>query len=98
MEMSGNLLERVVTIGNTVGRGFTGLHGNGSLSTAGHATTIAWPGLISGQLTGASGSGFRGGAWNLVATYMRVSDRSSAAIASTVRVNSRGFRGIRLAP
>ena len=98
MEMSGNLWERTVTIGNATGRAFTGLHGNGSLSTAGHATTSAWPGLISGELTGATGSGFRGGDWNNDASYMLVSDRLVAANTSSIRFNNSGFRGIRLAP
>ncbi len=98
MEMSGNLWERTVSIGNADGRAFTGLHGNGSLSTAGHATTSAWPGLISGELTGATGGGFRGGVWLSNATLIRVSDRTNAANTDTARNYARGFRGIRLAP
>lgn len=35
MELSGNLWERAVTVGNATGRDFTGLHGNGALSTNG---------------------------------------------------------------
>ncbi|HRV13636.1 MAG TPA: SUMF1/EgtB/PvdO family nonheme iron enzyme, partial [Tenuifilaceae bacterium] len=61
MELSGNLWERAVTVGNATGRDFTGLHGNGALSTNGHANETAWPGLTSGEVTGATGSGFRGG-------------------------------------
>ncbi|MFN9518220.1 MAG: hypothetical protein ACK574_00620 [Bacteroidota bacterium] len=98
MEMSGNLWERAVTIGNTDGRAFTGLHGSGLLSTAGHATTTAWPGLTSGEVTGATGSGLRGGAWFQAATTMRVSDRNFVVITLTNRASERGFRGVRLAP
>lgn len=97
MEMSGNLWERAVTIGDATGRAFTGLHGSGLLSRAGHATTTAWPGLTSGEVTGANGSGFRGASWYFSAPILRVSDRSSAASVSSVRGSYQGFRGVRSA-
>ena len=98
MELSGNLWERAVTVGNATGRDFTGLHGNGALSTNGHANETAWPGLTSGEVTGATGSGFRGGNWYSNATNMRVSDRSRAAGTSTFRTYNCGFRAVRVAP
>ncbi len=98
MELSGNLWERAVTVGNATGRDFTGLHGNGALSTNGHANETAWPGLTSGEVTGATGSGFRGGSWHFNASYMRVSGRNSAAATHSVRLNSYGFRAVRVAP
>jgi formylglycine-generating enzyme required for sulfatase activity len=73
MELSGNLWERPVTIGNATGRLFTGLHGNGTLNTTGDADVTNWPG------TGATGSGFRGGNWPYVTSFARVSDRYNAA-------------------
>ncbi len=98
MELSGNLWERPVTIGNATGRAFTGVHGDGVLSANGHANQTAWPGLSSGQVTGATGSGFRGGDWNDIATIMRASFRSRAALTSTGRDGSYGFRGVRVVP
>ncbi|MDA0309802.1 MAG: SUMF1/EgtB/PvdO family nonheme iron enzyme, partial [Bacteroidetes bacterium] len=98
MEMSGNLWERVVTIGNADGRGFTGVHGNGRLSANGHANQTSWPGLSSGEVTGASGSGFRGGDWVDVASYARVSDRTYAASTESIRGGHYGFRGVRVFP
>ena len=98
MEMSGNLWERAVTIGNADGRGFTGVHGNGRLSSGGHANETSWPGLSSGEVTGASGSGFRGGGWVNAASSARVSDRFYAAAATTARFSSYGFRGVRVFP
>jgi len=98
MELSGNLWERAVTVGNATGRDFTGLHGNGALSTNGHANETAWPGLTSGEVTGATGSGFRGGLWNGNAAYMRVSGRYNAANTNTARGNRYGFRAVRVAP
>ncbi len=98
MELSGNLWERAVTVGNATGRDFTGLHGNGALSTNGHANETAWPGLTSGEVTGATGSGFRGGNWSSYATLMRVSVRYNAASTGPARVSRYGFRAVRVAP
>jgi formylglycine-generating enzyme required for sulfatase activity len=98
MELSGNLREWPVTIGNATGRAFTGVHGNGALSDAGHADVFAWPGLNSGQVTGAYGSGLRGGAWSAPADNLRTSDRRFAADIFTNRYDSFGFRGVRSVP
>jgi len=98
MELSGNLWERTVTVGNNDGRAFTGVHGNGALSTNGHANETAWPGLTGspGEVTGATGSGFRGGGWINLASFMRASDRVLAAYLDTFRSFSGGFRGVRV--
>ncbi len=98
MELSGNLWERAVTVGNADGRAFTGLHGNGTLSTNGHANVTAWPGLNSGEVTNATGSGFRGSDWNDGATFMRASARDFAGHTDTSRNVSYGFRGVRTMP
>ena len=99
MEMSGGVWERIVTVGDATGRGFTGTHGDGVLGADGNATGVSsWPG------TDAVGSGFRGGVWDSPDTYMRISDRGVAALASSVRggnsdnVGTRGFRAVRTAP
>jgi formylglycine-generating enzyme required for sulfatase activity len=101
MELSGNLWERPVTVGNADGRAYTGVHGDGALSTNGNATETAWPGLTGspGEVTGASGSSLRGG--NLVATTaeaLQVSRRIFAASTETIRNITYGFRAVRLAP
>jgi len=98
MELSGNLWERAVTIGNPEGRAFTGVHGDGVLSANGHANQTAWPGLSSGQVTGATGSGFRGGYWDVPASLMRASDRFIAARTAPIRIDGYGFRGVRVVP
>jgi len=92
MELSGNLYERAVTIGNATGRGFTGVHGDGSLDGSGDANVSAWPG------TNAEGAGFRGGIWYFGTAYLRVSARASAAYTSPPRVYAYGFRCVRLVP
>jgi formylglycine-generating enzyme required for sulfatase activity len=98
MELSGNLWERPVTLGNTTGRAFDGTSGDGALSTNGHANTATWPGLSSGEVTGATGSGFRGGPWYYAASYARVADRVSAAYSHTGRVINYGVRCARASP
>lgn len=92
MEMSGNLLEHFITAGNSMGRSFTGLHGNGMVNTAGNSDVAGWPGISS------YGAGFRGGYWSYYAWYMRVSDRSGAAGTDAGHYDSDGGRGGRTAP
>jgi hypothetical protein len=73
VDLSGNLGEMVVNISTTAGRSFTGLHGDGFLSTNGHANVAFWPGMngntnvsvangSTGEITagGHAGSGTRG--------------------------------------
>ncbi len=92
MEMSGNVREHPVTIGHATGRSFTGAHGNGALTSVGNADTSMWPG------TDAVGAGFRGGAWHIGSTVLRVSSRSIAASTFAGRSDVVGFRAVRSAP
>ncbi len=100
MELSGNLWERSVSVGNiAAGRAYTGLHGNGVLSTNGHANVSNWPSPnASGEITTATGSGQRGGTFNTQTSNMRISDRTVAASTVSTRNNSNGFRGVRSTP
>ncbi|HMQ05913.1 MAG TPA: SUMF1/EgtB/PvdO family nonheme iron enzyme [Saprospiraceae bacterium] len=97
MELSGNLWERAVTIGNADGRSYTGEHGDGVLSVAGHSNELTWPGLVSGVVTGSTGSGFRGGGYLSVALDLKVSFRNFAATSITNRFNDTGLRLVRSA-
>jgi len=109
MEMSGNLWTRVVTVGNTEGRNFSGTHGDGMLSSSGDQTgNIDWPG------TNAVGSGFRGGNYNYDSDWAMTSDRDLAVHIVTLRYETLsknyaghtingyrgtfGFRCVRTAP
>ncbi|MFZ4547179.1 MAG: formylglycine-generating enzyme family protein [Bacteroidales bacterium] len=100
MELSGNLYERPVKVGNATGRAFTGEHGNGALSANGHANETAWPGLTGspGEVTGANGSGLRGGCWACTAELIRASERYWAEATNTLRESTFGFRAVRLVP
>ena len=86
MEMSGNLWERSVTVGNATGRAFTGLHGDGSLDASGDADVTNWPG------TDAVGIGFRGGDHISGESNLRASSRSYAALTYAGRGHDSGFR------
>jgi formylglycine-generating enzyme required for sulfatase activity len=92
MEMSGNALERVVSVGNSTGRAFTDVNGDGVLNATGDANQPTWPG------TGATGAGFRGGGWNSNFTDCRISDRIYASATNNSRYASYGGRGVRTAP
>ncbi|HPN87892.1 MAG TPA: hypothetical protein PLH56_00955 [Candidatus Omnitrophota bacterium] len=102
MELSGNLKEQIVTIGNASGRNFAGSHGNGQLTIVpgyeGNADNSDWPGIdgvVSRGVTSATGSGFKGGSWEDAASRLRISDRSEAAKISTQSFNNVGGRGVR---
>ncbi|MDP8212431.1 MAG: hypothetical protein P9X22_03950 [Candidatus Zapsychrus exili] len=104
MELSGNLRERIVTIGNAAGRSFIGSHGDGVLSIdssyEGNATNADWPGIddvATRGITNAGGSGFKGGSWEdqSSGTRLRTSDRNNAAETSTAAYSNAGGRGAR---
>jgi formylglycine-generating enzyme required for sulfatase activity len=92
MEMSGNLFERSVTVGNVNGRAFTGAVGDGKLNATGDADAANWPD------TSANGAGFRGGRWSSIWTGLRVSGRNSAAGVDPNRAETYGGRVVRSAP
>ncbi|MBN1998549.1 SUMF1/EgtB/PvdO family nonheme iron enzyme [candidate division KSB1 bacterium] len=98
MEMSGNLSEGTVTIDNIAGRGYSGTHGDGILSSNGHATNSDWPGYSGGEVTGADGSGSRGGSWDVPDIIASVSARDFAHDPYSHRDRIFGFRCVRSAP
>jgi formylglycine-generating enzyme required for sulfatase activity len=92
MEMSGNVWERVVSVGNPTGRAFSDVNGDGVLNATGDANQATWPG------TGATGAGFRGGVWSLNFTVSRISDRQYSSNINSARHQNFGGRGVRTAP
>ncbi len=106
MELSGNTMERTVTLGNSYGRAFSGTNGDGVLSSAssyeGNATNTDWPGIddiTERGVTGSDGSGLKGGSWNTVtAGLIAVSDRTYSSLSDSSRSSSYGGRCARTAP
>lgn len=90
-EMSTNLSELCISIGNAYGRVFTGRNGDGRLSEDGFADEIGWP-----QRDGIGG-GYRGGCIGNEQGHMCVSVRVEAAVAIdyTHRHIPWGFRAVR---
>lgn len=93
MELSDNVHEQAVTVGNTTGRGFMGTHGDGFLSAGGDADAPSWPG------TGGTGAGLRGASYDAyIVTSGTISSRGSAATAPSSKGYKQGFRAVRTAP
>ncbi|MEL6969887.1 MAG: SUMF1/EgtB/PvdO family nonheme iron enzyme [Bacteroidota bacterium] len=88
MELSGNVYERAITVGNPEGRGFTGQHGDGTISGAGTANVPNWP-------AGNEGIGYRGAAYPNAIQFLFVSDRNDAANSFSGTNGRIGFRGVR---
>lgn len=107
MELSGNVWEQAVTLGNAAGRGFSGTHGDGRLTGLaisgyeGNATNSDWPGINQGNYSygvyGAVGSGWKGGGWDENSGALQVSNRYYAAYGTTARHYSTGGRVARTA-
>lgn len=89
MDMTGNCWERNVSVGNSAGRLFDGLNGNGLLDAAGNADVLNWPSANS------AGTGFRMGNWFRGTERARISDRFYATTALDNRTGHRGFRCVR---
>jgi formylglycine-generating enzyme required for sulfatase activity len=95
MELAGNVNERTVTVGNTLGRAYTGLHGNGQLNASGTYDVANWPSALG------EGAGQRGGSWESQGLNMLSSDRITATQFYpflTTRLSNDGGRGVRTAP
>lgn len=91
MELTGNVYERAVTVGNPDGRAYIPNHGDGNLTSAGEHNVPNWP-LVNG------GIGYRGGSYLIGSSFARVSDRDDAANTSSITNNRVGFRAARTAP
>lgn len=94
MELSENLYERVVSVGTAQARNFSGLHGNGIISsTTGNGTVSNWPNNTTGD-----GYRFRGGSFSNGSDIIRVSDRFDGTSLIAGGNNRLGFRAARTAP
>lgn len=101
MEMTGNLREGVVTLGDIDGRDFDGSHGNGEVNGSGYSDNAGWPGHDGTQIDGSpiSGWGYRGGGENNAIAQLYVSDRTYAITHTTGTTSTfAGGRGVRNAP
>ena len=99
MEMSGNLSEQVVFMGDPDGRDFDGSHGDGEISSNGYGNVSGWP-AYNGSENRINDTGFtvRGGDWNSSTAILTTSSRGNISlhpITRTTGSNGVGGRGIR---
>ncbi len=102
MELSGNVKEWAVSVGNAASLSFVSTSGDGYLTTMsgseGNANVVGWPGTDVNAARGVDsgvGAGLRGGAWADDATFLQVSDRREAALGSDAALATYGGRGAR---
>jgi len=108
MDMSGNLNEACVTVGNVAGRSFNKelnlaqSNGNGVLAANGNALVSYWPGNVAlattetvanAEVTTAAGTIVRGGSFLDIADKLRKADRSQGQVPAT-RTATQGGRGV----
>jgi len=98
MDLTGNVREMVITVGNATGRAFTGINGDGAIAANGEANVTNWPSGFIADFSNAVGAGYRGNDWgDPSSTYMTVSGRNGAAYNYKWRDPDYGFRGGRTA-
>jgi formylglycine-generating enzyme required for sulfatase activity len=102
MDLSGNVVEMAVTIGNNAGRSFTGNHGDGELTEQGSADVPSWPRGVPQSPQWAqvpnAGFGYHGGDFWNPELDLRVSARNVATFAGARRLFGLGFRAVRTSP
>lgn len=105
-DMSGNVWERVASIGRAQGRTFVGNNGDGQITASGNADVIGWTGLVGGEVTTGLGTGFIGGNFFRTEDFngvyfnyalLRISGRLYGNTEDTVRFSGNGFRCVRSA-
>lgn len=97
MEMSGNMREILVTVGNAAGRSFTGVHGNGLLHKTGDGNVDFWPGINGNGTETSANTAFSGTTFTGtgVTSYAGSGDRGgmTGAGANTLKISWREFAG-----
>ena len=96
LDLSGNVWELVIPLGNTDGRNFTGVHGDGELdATSGYANVTNWPALNQNGSVGKRGGVFIG-----PIDQARIANRNYANFEFYIssRRYDDGGRGARTAP
>ena len=99
-DLNGSMWEKVITVGDPVGRAFVGNHGDGTISYYGFADVDGWP---SGYRDSEGGYGYRGGGFygynavSITNPYPPIAFRPYAAWSAGPRNSAYGFRAARTA-
>lgn len=97
-DLSGNVVEMCITLGNVNGRSYSGSNGNGELTASGAADVVGWPLTFTVAAQVANGGwGFRGGDFWNNELDLRVSARNVATFAGARRLFGLGYRAARTA-
>lgn len=91
-DLTGNVMELIVSLGNPEGRAFGGEHGDGSIQATGYYDVDNWP------TSSSLGSGARGGSFNEYSILARISNRYFAVRTMSFRHRAFGARGVRATP
>lgn len=93
MELSGNVIERVISLYQTWGLGYTGRHGDGTINASGGYSVGGWPQFVTQAVS------VRGGMFGSISTVsLQVSSRPIPTLAYGDRTPGTGGRGVRTAP
>lgn len=93
MELSGNLWEITVSVGDFEGRAFSGaFHGNGIITSSGAGTVATWPEDSSFSADYGDGIGLRGGSFSSASSRLEVSNRELANFGADTRLSDVGAR------
>jgi formylglycine-generating enzyme required for sulfatase activity len=102
MDLAGNAWERVVPVGHTSSRTFSGNHGDGVLDSDGYANTPFWPGDVFGRTNSNIGVGYRGGGLSYPNPNLehnaRISSRRVSSSYWNAVIEDDGTRFVRTAP
>ena len=91
MDLSGNVRQPMVSVGNAAGRGFTGAQGDGCLSARGDADVASWPGLDAVGCATVLADWSQSGCPSVSARYY-------GAYCPSNRDSRAGWRGVRTVP
>lgn len=110
LDLSGNVLEFMVTTFNSAGKSFTGVNGDGNLTTAGDANEDFWPGINNNTASGTANTAFAGGlgvtgaagimkrggyCQSAAVTSATVSERPLSTLGTSTRALYTGGRGVK---
>lgn len=99
-DLNGSMWEKVITVGDSVGRAFQGQHGDGNINYYGFADVEGWP---SGYADSEGGYGYRGGGFygenwiSITNPYPPIAFRPYGAWSGGPRNSAYGFRAARTA-
>ncbi len=101
MNLAGSMWEKVITVGDELGRSFTGVHGDGSISYYGYADVDDWPeGFREVKGYGYRGGGYYGEKGDITDfnPYSPIAFRRYGAWSGGPRNAAYGYRAARSAP